>query len=291
MGFLTIFTPTYNREYTLQKLYLSLKNQSCKDFLWLIIDDGSTDNTRQLVEGFIDEDMISIQYYQQVNQGKYVAHNNGVNRCFTPLFVCVDSDDYLLPNAVQRIKGTWEKIKTDIRIGGIVSPRKLEGDLLFSNPPQFGTLEQLYSQRIFSGDTMLVYRTDILKRFPFPVFSGEKFMSEGAIYIQIDQSYVLYYLNEHLYVSNYLADGLSINLIKHRYQSARCSQYEFYVYAALKSHFLERVKNYGCYLGWTKALKIDTSFSFLKIGFLTRISGAFLKKHYYRYFSKEVSSV
>ena len=104
---LTVFTPTYNRAYTLPKLYESLKRQTSRDFEWLIVDDGSSDGTRKLVEGWIDAEEIDIRYIYQENGGKPSAHNRGAREALGELFICVDSDDYLTDNAVEVIKSAW----------------------------------------------------------------------------------------------------------------------------------------------------------------------------------------
>jgi len=107
---ITVFTPTYNRAYILNRLYESLKKQSSKSFLWLIIDDGSTDNTEELVNAWIRENIIEIRYYKQENGGKQRAHNKAVELCDTELFICVDSDDYLTENAIEGVFLTQKTI-------------------------------------------------------------------------------------------------------------------------------------------------------------------------------------
>ena len=94
---MTVFTPTYNRAYILPKLYDSLCQQTVKSFEWLIVDDGSVDNTQELVEKWIEEKKIEIRYFKQANGGKQRAHNLGVEKSKEEIFVCVDSDDYVLP--------------------------------------------------------------------------------------------------------------------------------------------------------------------------------------------------
>ena len=116
---LTIFTPAYNRAYTLHKCYESLKKQTNKDFEWLIIDDGSTDNTRQLVQSWIEENIIPIKYHYQKNQGMHGAHNTAYELIDTELNVCIDSDDYMPDDAVEKILKFWDKNKSD-NIAGIV---------------------------------------------------------------------------------------------------------------------------------------------------------------------------
>ena len=132
---ITIFTPTYNRANLLTRLYQSLKMQTCREFQWLIVDDGSTDDTKNIVEKFIQEDKIVIKYYYQKNSGKHVAHNLGVKMCNTELFCCVDSDDYLTNDAVQTVLECWGKIAIDKKplLSGIVAYRGYDC-LLYTSP-------------------------------------------------------------------------------------------------------------------------------------------------------------
>ena len=125
MELVTVFTPTYNRAYTLERLYNSLVEQTNNSFVWLIVDDGSTDNTAQLVNKFIAENKINIQYHCQENAGKSQAHNKGVALCETELFVCVDSDDYLAPNAIERVTHHWNYAKSLENCIGIFALRSL----------------------------------------------------------------------------------------------------------------------------------------------------------------------
>ena len=120
MKTLTVFTPTYNRAYCLGKLYNSLIRQTNKDFSWMIIDDGSTDNTEKLVQSWIDEDNIHIQYHYQENQGMHGGHNTAYSLIETPLNVCIDSDDFMPNNAVELILNQWELIKDNPCCAGIV---------------------------------------------------------------------------------------------------------------------------------------------------------------------------
>ena len=100
---LTIFTPAYNRAYTLPTLYESLLEQTCKDFIWIIVNDGSSDNTDKVVSEWLRDNKVNIIYQKQTNQGKMAAHNTGVTMCTTEYFVCIDSDDHLVPDAVEYI--------------------------------------------------------------------------------------------------------------------------------------------------------------------------------------------
>ena len=117
---LTVFTPAYNRAYTIHKCYESLKRQTCKDFEWLIIDDGSTDNTKELVDKWMKEkNDFKIRYIYQKNQGMHGAHNTAYENINTELNVCIDSDDYMPDNAVEKIKEAWEKVRGNKKISGL----------------------------------------------------------------------------------------------------------------------------------------------------------------------------
>ena len=114
MATLTIFTPTYNRAHTLHLGYEALKKQTCKDFVWLIVDDGSTDNTRELVQGWMNHEKgFKIRYVYQENQGMHGAHNTAYRLIDTELNTCIDSDDYMPDDAVEKIVTFWEKNKSD----------------------------------------------------------------------------------------------------------------------------------------------------------------------------------
>ncbi|WP_339243309.1 glycosyltransferase family A protein [Paenibacillus sp. FSL F4-0243] len=215
---ITVFTPTYNRAYILNRCYESLKRQTNKLFIWLIIDDGSTDDTEDLVNKWISEGLIEIKYYKQNNGGKQRAHNKGVELCNSELFICMDSDDFLVDNAIERFISTWDSIDDKKIISGIVALKGInKGMPIGTSMPQelkLAPLNDLYEKYGFKGDTALLFRTDILKRFPFFVAEGEKFIGEGYVYLQIDQLYNLFILNEIVYICEYLPDGYSSDVRK-----------------------------------------------------------------------------
>lgn len=213
---LVVFTPTFNRANTLERLYKSLCNQTCQDFYWLIVDDGSTDGTEQTVEVWQAEDKIDIVYYKQENKGKSLAHNKGVELAESELFVCVDSDDYLTTNAVERILSCWNE--TDKTAVGILAFKKTEEKIITTIKDEtenlLTTLKNAYDHHGLSGDTMLVFRTDIIKKYSFPDIKGEKFVPEAYLYDLIDQDGGLMILREALYVCEYLGDGYTANMAK-----------------------------------------------------------------------------
>lgn len=213
---LTVFTPTYNRAYILGKLYMSLCNQTDNRFEWLIVDDGSTDDTESVIIQWVKESKIKIRYFKQKNGGKQRAHNKGVELCNTPLFLCVDSDDYVLPTFVEDHLTAFDNIKNREDISGIVSLQKHDdGKLISTSLPEGVTessLMNLYNNLHFRGDVTLAYKTDILKQYPFVVENGEKFIGENYVYDQIDQKYKMLLLSKPLLVKEYLSDGYTTNV-------------------------------------------------------------------------------
>ncbi len=211
---ITIFTPTYNRESTLPRLYQSLCRQTVSDFYWLLINDGSIDNTETLVKGWQLEEKIQIVYFYQENSGKANAHNAAVKYADTELFLCVDSDDYLVDNAVKRILEYWEENKNSTGILALKGDRSGQPITKWESTVKYATL--LEATRIYGlrGDTMLVFRTEILKKYFFPVFPGERFVPESYLYDQIDLEGKLHILPEVLYLCEYRPDGYTANIRK-----------------------------------------------------------------------------
>lgn len=214
---LTIFTPAYNRGYTIHKTYESLKRQTNKNFKWLIIDDGSTDNTRELIEKWIKEDnKFEISYIYKKNGGMHSAHNTAYENIDTELNVCIDSDDYMPDDAVEKILSFWEKNKSD-EIAGIAALDAYEsgqviGDRFPDNLKTSALFDLHYKYRI-KGDKKLVYRTELTKEYPYPIFEGEKYVSLSYKYTMIDRKYPLALMNEVLCIVEYMEDGSSLNMI------------------------------------------------------------------------------
>jgi glycosyltransferase involved in cell wall biosynthesis len=215
---LTVFTPTYNRAYTLHLCYESLVRQTCKDFIWLVVDDGSTDGTKELVDTWKAKKEIQIQYYYQENQGMHGAHNTAYRLIDTELNVCIDSDDYMPDNAVEKIISFWKK-QGDKKYAGIVGlDANREGAIIGTSMPnslQKATLSELYGKHKVKGDKKLVYRSELTKSTPpYPIFPGEKYCPLSYKYILIDQECPLLIMNEVLCHVEYLEDGSSMNIIK-----------------------------------------------------------------------------
>jgi glycosyltransferase involved in cell wall biosynthesis len=214
---LTIFTPAYNRAHTLHLGYEALLRQTCNDFEWLIIDDGSTDNTRELVEGWIAEGKIDIRYHYQENQGMHGAHNTAYRLIETELNTCIDSDDYMPDDAVEKIVNFWKEHGNENVAGIIGLDRSTKGKIigsLFPEEMKSTTLLDFYESG-GKGDKKLVYRTDVIKEIPeYPIFEGEKYVGLACKYYQIDKKYKLLTMNEVLCIVEYQEDGSSMNMFK-----------------------------------------------------------------------------
>lgn len=213
MALLTVFTPAYNRAHTLPRTYESLCRQDCKDFVWLVVDDGSSDNTAALVRSWQEqENGFEIRYLYKENGGMHTAHNAAYEVIDTELNVCIDSDDCLADGAVKKILDKWCSVK-DLGYAGIIGlDADLDGKLIGKGFPDGLTETTLtgYYAAGGSGDKKLVYRTDVIKQYPpYPVFDGEKYVALAYKYRLIDQDYKLAVLDEVLCNVEYQPDGSS----------------------------------------------------------------------------------
>ena len=211
MQTLTIFTPAYNREKMLPRLYESLLKQTDKDFEWLIVDDGSTDRSHALIEKYITEGKIKIRYYYQENGGKMRAHNRGVKMTDSEIFVCLDSDDYFTKSAVNDILDVWKNNREDKSCAGIVAHKgSSESEILYNEEFPEGTEKtSLLDLRLkgFKGETTLVFRTEILKKYLFPEIEREKYVPEDYVYDLIGRDYYLKVLPKILTVCELVEKG------------------------------------------------------------------------------------
>lgn len=242
MPFITVFTPTYNREMKLKQLYDSLCQQNNKNFRWLIVDDGSTDGTEKIVNSWINEEIIDILYYKQENMGKMRAHNKGVELCETQYFLCVDSDDYIIPDAINIIKEKVCLIDSMDDVIGIILQKRIGNISSSYKFPEntFTTLHGLYASG-FAGETTLVFKTNILRNYPFQVVDGEKFITEASAYDLIDQKFKYIYFPIEITICEYNDDGYTKNLLN-IYRNNPCGYVNYYIQRARlynNSHDLE----------------------------------------------------
>lgn len=209
---ITILTPTYNRAYTLERLYKSLLLQNLP-FEWLVIDDGSTDTTKELITAFQKDAPFSIRYVYQENRGKHVAINTGASEALGDFIFIVDSDDMLTNDAFLSVQNAIISLsKNDVAIcfrrahfdGVLIGNKNLGSDPIKMTPTDAGNL--------FQGDLAYIFRTSALLSNPFPVIQGETFVPELLIWNRIaDKGSILYYPTTAIYQCEYLADGYSAN--------------------------------------------------------------------------------
>lgn len=214
---LTVFTPAFNRSHTLSRTYESLLRQTCKDFIWLIVDDGSTDGTKEMVESWIREGELDIKYVYQDNQGMHGAHNTAYRNIETELNVCIDSDDYMPDDAVEKIIRCWTKRGSENYAGLVGLDYDINGKLIGTDFPEGMTETTLsgFYESGGKGDKKLVYRTDVISKYPeYPLFDGEKYFGLAYKYHLIDQDYSLLTLNEPLVIVDYQSDGSSFGMFR-----------------------------------------------------------------------------
>ena len=223
---LTVFTPAYNRAYSLPRTYESLLKQTCKEFIWLIVDDGSTDNTKDLVQEWQKADNgFDIRYIYKENGGMHTAHNTAYENIDTELNVCIDSDDAMPERAVELILNKWKEVSGK-GYAGIIA---LDCDMNTGNIIGKGFPEGLTETTVSgyyaaggSGDKKLIYRTDIINEYPtYPVFEGEKYVSLAYKYRLIDQKYKMAVLDEIVCLVEYQQDGSSNNMMKQYYRNPK----------------------------------------------------------------------
>lgn len=260
----TIFTPTYNRAHTLGRLYESLLRQTDKRFEWLVIDDGSIDETKSLFDKWIKENKIVIKYIYQENGGKPKAHNTAVENCDTEIMFIIDSDDYLVDSGVEKTLKIWEEIRNDDNLAGFMcycgknNNETLSG---YKFPDiKYGTEEDLV-KRGFIGDLTYVFKTDVLKQYLFPDLENEKFIQESYVWMQLELKYRYLIVPEIFKICEYLEDGLTrqSDLIAKNPKS-----YALYQNMYLKCHreigLKNKIRRMAWYISYSKIGKVKHKF-------------------------------
>jgi glycosyltransferase involved in cell wall biosynthesis len=214
---ITVFTPTYNRARTLPRVYDSLRKQTLTDFEWLIVDDGSTDRTSDLVAEWIAERALTIRYVAQENAGKHVCANIAVRRARGRYIATLDSDDWFVPNALQTFARVWASIPASeyhsfaAVVGLCASPsgaivgNRFPEDVLDATSIELATAYRVWGDKAGCG------RVDVDSEFPFPVFEGERLVVEGIVYRRMSRRYRMRCINEVVTIKDYQPDGLSAN--------------------------------------------------------------------------------
>ncbi|MEZ7704411.1 glycosyltransferase family A protein [Prevotella melaninogenica] len=257
---ISVFTPTYNRASLLSRLYDTLILQTYKNFEWIIVDDGSKDNTKEVVNSFVAERKIDIHFVQQENGGKHRAINTGVSLAKGELFFILDSDDVLPENALELVTETFQPIKHDISFAGVSGidgtfDGCIIGSGLLDDSIDCNSVDIRYKYHV-TGDMKEVFRTSVMKEFPFPNIEGEKFCPEALVWNRIAQKYKLRYFNKIIYKVEYQPEGLTSNIIKVRMKSPITSMMCYAEMLELNIPFKDKLKaaiNYWrfrlCYSG------------------------------------------
>lgn len=294
MPILTIFTPTFNREQLLIRLYKSLCLQTSRNFLWLIVDDGSEDNTRELVKKFINEGNIEIIYFYQSNMGKHVAHNKALEICSTELFMCVDSDDTLLDNAVKIIADDFKKFHlSEERYLGcyyrkIDTKRNLMGTIFPKKVLELKIMD-LYDMYNFVGDTGIVLKTKYAKLKKFPTFKNEKFVTESVYYRQINDLGIMKIHDTAICCCEYQEDGYSANATKLILKNPYGFAFTYLQNAVYMPNLLKASKNYSQFLSLCILFTIKGSTYIIgnsHVNYPVKILGMIFLPHYYLLYKK-----
>lgn len=217
---LTIFTPTYNRAKLLLRCYKSLKRQTDKRFIWIIVDDGSTDNTADVVNEWIEETSeFKIEYYYKDNGGLHTAYNEAIKHITTDLCVCIDSDDFMPDDAVETILHFWKENGTNEYAGIVGLDYDLNGNIVGDSLPSqksVNLIDLLIGKyHIYNGDRTNVVRTELYKKYaPMKVFPGEKNFNPHYMHLQISREYDFLVLNKNLRYVEYQENGMSNSILQ-----------------------------------------------------------------------------
>lgn len=259
---ITVFTPTYNRCHTLERLYESLKKQTFTDFEWLIVDDGSTDATEALISGFKKEEKLVINYFKQENAGKHIAINKGLDLAKGEFFFIVDSDDSLPENSLNVILKYINKNYGESVIGvvGLMEnpQRKIIGTG-FNNNNQtlISNLIERRNKHNIQGDLAKIIKTEVFRQFKFPVIENEKFVAESLIWNRMAEKFSFLYFNEIIYIADYQDDGLSSQTIVNRRTNPKYA-------TLLYKELTENCKNKGLF-------KIKSSINYWRFAFCKKM--------------------
>lgn len=250
---ITVFTPTFNRCDFLPKIYACLCKQTFWHFEWLIVDDGSTDGTAEVVKELIDKKektkegrMFPIRYFHQENGGKHRAINRGVKEAYGELFLILDSDDTLPSDSLEIVNRYYQQIRDDHSFGGVCGYMAHHDGTVIGHGNDAEILDtnsiDLRNKYHVQGDMLEVFRTSVMREIPFPDIPGEKFVPEALVWNRIACKYRLRVFHEVVYYRDYLDGGLTDKIVKIRMTSPLASMM---TYAELNSYqipFISKVK-------------------------------------------------
>lgn len=269
MKTITVVTPTYNRANELEKAFNSLKEQTEKDFEWLVIDDGSTDNTEDVIRNFKEETNFDISYYKQDNQGKHIALNIAFKKVKTELLMILDSDDCLTRTAIEEILLIHNKYKDNDKVAAYVFQKGKSNapteriTQVFKKEEFIDNYNTYIINKEIKGDKEEVFKTKILKNYSYPQYLGEKFVGEGVLWSKISHNYDMVFCNKIIYLCEYLDGGLTKSGRSFRMKNPQGGRYHAEEYLDKRYKNKIRIKNAILYLVYSKALK-ENYFKILK---------------------------
>lgn len=297
MKTLAIITPTYNRANLLHIAYQSLENQTSKDFVWYVIDDGSIDNTESIMQEIIKSASFKVIYHKKTNGGKHSALNVAYSLICEELTLILDSDDELTTDAVETILNDYISIKNDDTIGGL-------GYLKFNKAKNNEVVGKLYTQdtivdtftnqRINKntyGDKCEVFKSNVLKQYPFPEFEGENFVSESTVWCKISLDYKMKFMNKGVYICEYQVGGLSDDVHKRLFNNPKGASACYLSMSGKQTKLKYRIKYTIAYTVYSLAAKIKLKQQFKRISskfiyMLTFIPSWFIYLHKKRRFRR-----
>lgn len=247
--FITILTPTYNRASLLPRLFDSLLRQTNKDFEWIVVDDGSTDDTREVVANLKEKcgGAFPMGYVYKANGGKHMAINIGAERARGELLFIADSDDLLTDDALETVENSWHDISDDKSFAGIagldiaMDTREVIGSGLPQEHIDCNAIDIRYRHHV-TGDMKEVFRTEVLREFPFPEFVGERFCPEQLVWFRMARRYRLRYINKPIYIADYQPDGITAGITRARMRNPSASMLTYAELTECPVPFLVKVK-------------------------------------------------
>jgi glycosyltransferase involved in cell wall biosynthesis len=232
----TVFTPSYNRAHTLHRVYDSLRAQTLRDFEWLVVDDGSTDNTADLIAGWTKAAGFLIRYFRQEHSGKHIAHNLAAREARGQFFAPLDSDDAYLPHTLERMAHRWNTIPLDERqsfcgVGGLCVDQngKLVGQRFPRDPLDADMRERHYLYRV-RGEKCIAILTELVRRAPFPEIRETNFVPERAVWLEVAKTHKLRWVNETFRVYHVERDGGSLTLTGRNLRESAAGRAHYYVW-------------------------------------------------------------
>ncbi len=243
---ITIITASYNRAHLLRRCYNSLLNQTNLQFEWIVVDDGSTDNTKELMNDILNEEhSFRIQFITKTNGGKHTALNASHPYITGKYVLLLDSDDWLIPDAIKIVIDGWSQYENDMSVAMVTfNKQKSNGTLCAFAKDEYIPTDVMHYKRVevSSSDCVEVLRTKLFLKYPFPVFEGERFLAETALWYRAGLDGSCIYINKVVYICEYLEGGLTASGRKMRVNNPLGGMYTSYLRMNKRCFMKERIK-------------------------------------------------